>query len=38
MEIDKTREVIDFFDVPLEHFPDRSIRWLLQNKANVQGL
>ena len=38
METDKAGEVIDFFDVPLEHFPDRSIRWLLQNKANVQSL
>ena len=28
----------DFFGVHIEHFPDRSARWLFQNWANVQGL
>ena len=27
-----------FFDISIEHFPDRSARWLLQYKENVQGL
>ena len=27
-----------FFDIPIEHFPDRSARWLLQYKENIQGL
>ena len=38
MKIHKVPEILDFFDGPLEHFPDRSVRWLLQNKENVQGL
>ena len=28
----------NFFDIPIEHFPDRSARWLLQDKENVRGL
>ena len=31
-------EIRNFFDIPIEHFPDRSARWLLQDKENVQGL
>ena len=27
-----------FFDVPIEQFHDRSIRWLLEDKENVKGL
>ena len=28
----------NFFDIPIEHFPDRSARWLLRDKENVRGL
>ena len=28
----------DFFDVDIEHFPDRSARWLFQHWENVKGL
>ena len=31
-------EIGSFFNIPIEHFPDRSARWLLQDKENVQGL
>ena len=31
-------EIRSFFDMPIEHFPDKSARWLLQDKENVQGL
>ena len=31
-------EIRSFFDIPIEHFPDRSARWLLQDKENVRGL
>ena len=31
-------ETLNFFDIPIEHFPDRSARWLLQDKENVRGL
>lgn len=31
-------EIRNFFDIPIEHFPDRSTRWLLQDKENVRGL
>ena len=31
-------EILNFFDIPIEHFPDRSARWLLQDKENVRGL
>lgn len=31
-------EIRNFFDIPIEHFPDRSARWLLQDKENVRGL
>ena len=30
--------VINFFDIRIEHFPDRSARWLLQDTENVRGL
>ena len=32
------REIRHFFDFSIEHFPDRSARWLLQNWENVRGL
>ena len=31
-------ETLNFFDILIEHFPDRSARWLLQDKENVRGL
>ena len=31
-------EILNFFDIRIEHFPDRSARWLFQNKENVRGL
>ena len=31
-------EVLNFFDIRIEHFPDRSARWLFQDKENVRGL
>ncbi len=31
-------DIRSFFDIPIEHFPDKSARWLLQDKENVQGL
>ena len=31
-------EIRNFFDIPIEHFPDRSTRWLFQEKENVRGL
>ena len=34
----KDAEILDFFNIPIEHFPDRSARWLFQEKANVRGL
>ena len=34
----KETEIRDFFETPIEHFPDRSARWLLQDKENVRGL
>ena len=34
----REREIGSFFDIPIEHFPDRSARWLLQDKENVRGL
>ncbi len=37
MEIKET-EIGSFFEIPIEHFPDRSARWLLQDKKNVRGL
>ncbi len=32
------QDILDFFDGRVEHFPDRSVRRLLQNKENVRGL
>ena len=32
------QEILNFFDIKVEHFPDRSARWLFQDKNNVQGL
>ena len=36
----ETREtdILNIFDFPIYHFPDRSARWLLQDKENVRGL
>ena len=31
-------EILNFFDIRIEHFPDRSARWLFQDKENVRGL
>ena len=31
-------EILNFFDIRIEHFPDRSVRWLFQDKENVRGL
>ena len=31
-------EIRSFYDIPIAHFPDKSARWLLQNKENVRGL
>ena len=31
-------EILNFFDLRIEHFPDRSARWLFQDKENVRGL
>ncbi|MDE0682568.1 MAG: Rpn family recombination-promoting nuclease/putative transposase [Candidatus Poribacteria bacterium] len=37
METTET-DIFDIFDFPIQHFPDRSARWLLQDKENVRGL
>ena len=34
----KETEMRDFFEAPIEHFSDRSARWLLQDKENIRGL
>ena len=31
-------EILEFPDFTIEHFPDRSAKWLFQYKHNVQGL
>ena len=31
-------EILNFFDNRIEHFPDRSARWLFQDRENVRGL
>ena len=31
-------EILNFFDIRVEHFPDRSARWLFQDTENVRGL
>ena len=31
-------EILNFFDIRIEHFPDRSARWLFQDKENIRGL
>ena len=31
-------EPFNLLDIPIRHFPDRSARWLLQDKENVRGL
>ena len=37
METPET-DIFNIFDFPIQHFPDRSTRWLLQDKENVRGL
>ena len=37
METTET-DIFNIFDFPIQHFPDRSARWLLQDKENVRGL
>ena len=34
----KEQELREFYQSLLTHFPDKSIRWLLREKENVQGL
>jgi hypothetical protein len=34
----KETEELTFFDFPIEHFPDRSTKWLLEFGENVRGL
>ena len=34
----KETETLTFFDFPIEHFADRSTRWLLEDRENVRGL
>ena len=34
----KETETLTFFDFPIEQFPDRSTRWLLEDQENVRGL
>ncbi len=34
----KEIETLTFFDFPIEQFPDRSTRWLLEDQENVRGL
>ena len=31
-------EILSYFDIQIERFPDRSARWLLQDGENVRGL
>ena len=31
-------EILNFFDIRIEHFSDRSVRWLFQDKENVRSL
>lgn len=31
-------EILNFFDIRIEHFPERSARWLFQDRENVRGL
>ena len=31
-------EIRNFFDIPISHFHDRSVRWLFQDEENVRGL
>ncbi|RKU36318.1 hypothetical protein C6496_13745, partial [Candidatus Poribacteria bacterium] len=34
----KEIEALASFDFPIEHFHDRSTRWLLEDSENVRGL
>ncbi len=34
----KETQALTFFDFPIEQFPDRSTRWLLEDSENVRGL
>ena len=31
-------EILNYFDIQIERFPDRSARWLFQDGENVRGL
>ena len=31
-------DVLNFSDIPIEHFPDRSARWLFEDKEYVRDL
>ena len=31
-------EILNCFDIRIEQFPDRSTRWLLEDRENVRGL
>ncbi len=32
------QEILSFFDIKIDHFSDKSARWLFQDKENVRGL
>lgn len=34
----KETDALHFFDIPIEHFPDRSAKWLLEDSNHVRGL
>lgn len=34
----KETDVLNYFDISIEHFPDRSARWLFEDPENVRGL
>ncbi len=36
--MNKETEILNFFNTQVEHFPDRSTRWLFQDKDYVRGL
>ena len=36
--MEKETGIEKFFDAPIEHFPDRSARWLFEDVENVRGL
>ncbi|MDE0301538.1 MAG: Rpn family recombination-promoting nuclease/putative transposase [Candidatus Poribacteria bacterium] len=34
----ESTEILNYFDIQIEQFPDRSARWLFEDKENVRGL